>query len=181
MVTQREVGGDTKGFGNALRSVLRQDPDIVLVGELRDHETIEAALTLAETGHLTFGTLHTSDAVQTINRIIDVFPPHQQDQVRTQLSSSMEAVFSQQLLPLAEGRGRAMAMEVMLATPGIRALIREGKGHQIYSHIQTGGRMGMVTMSQSLSRLVSAGRVRKEDAEHSLSDPSELKSLLRAA
>ena len=110
-----------------------------------------------------------------------MFPPHQQDQVRTQLSSSMEAVFSQQLLPLAEGRGRAMAMEVMLATPGIRALIREGKGHQIYSHIQTGGRMGMVTMSQSLSRLVSAGRVRKEDAEHSLSDPSELKSLLRAA
>ena len=181
MVTQREVGGDTKGFDNALRSVLRQDPDIVLVGELRDHETIEAALTLAETGHLTFGTLHTSDAVQTINRIIDVFPPHQQDQVRTQLSSSMEAVFSQRLLPLAEGRGRAMAMEVMLATAGIRALIREGKGHQIYSHIQTGGRMGMVTMAQSLSRLVTSGRVRKEDAQRTMSDPSELNSLLRAA
>lgn len=181
MVTQREVGGDTKGFAPALRSVLRQDPDIVLVGELRDHETIEAALTLAETGHLTFGTLHTSDAVQTINRIIDVFPPHQQDQVRTQLSFSMEAVFSQKLLPLAQGRGRAMAMEVMLATAGIRALIREGKGHQIYSHIQTGGRMGMTTMAQSLASLVNSGRVRKEAAEHAVSDPSELKSLLKAA
>ena len=126
----------------ALRSVLRQDPDFVLVGELRDHETIEAALTLAETGHLTFGTLHTSDAVQTINRIIDVFPAHQQQQVRTQLSFTLEAVFCQQLLPLASGRGRAMAAEIMLATPAIRALIREGKAHQIYSQIQTGGRAG---------------------------------------
>lgn len=181
VVTQREVGGDTLGFGKALRSVLRQDPDIVLVGELRDHETIEAALTLAETGHLTFGTLHTSDAVQTVNRIIDVFPSHQQQQVRTQLSFSLEAVFSQQLLPLAAGRGRAMASEIMIATPAIRALIREGKSHQIYSQIQTGGRLGMSTMAQSLSGLVKRGRVRFEDAERSMTDPTELQTLVRAA
>ncbi len=181
VVTQREVGGDTKGFGSALRSVLRQDPDIVLVGELRDHETIEAALTLSETGHLTFGTLHTSDAVQTINRIIDVFPPFQQDQVRTQLSFSLQAVFSQTLLPLSAGRGRALAMEVMLATPGIRALIREGKAHQLYSHIQTGGRMGMVTMSQCMANLVASGKVRMEDAERCLPDPGELRAAVRAA
>ncbi|MFT7680200.1 MAG: twitching motility protein PilT [Planctomycetota bacterium] len=181
IVTQREVGGDTKGFAPALRSVLRQDPDIVLVGELRDHETIEAALTLAETGHLTLGTLHTNNAVQTINRIIDVFPPHQQDQVRTQLSFSLEAVLSQKLMPLAQGRGRAMAMEVMLGTPGIRALVREGKPHQIYSHIQTGGRLGMITMSQSLANLVNAGRVRLSDAENVLSDTGELQAMVRAA
>lgn len=181
MVTQREVGGDTKGFGPALRSVLRQDPDIVLVGELRDRETIEAALTLAETGHLTLGTLHTNNAVQSINRIIDVFPPHQQDQVRTQISFSLEAVLSQKLMPLAQGRGRAMAMEIMLGTPGIRALVREGKAHQIYSHVQTGGRLGMITMAQSLANLVNAGRVRLSDAENVLSDTSELKSMLRAA
>ncbi|MEZ6005247.1 MAG: type IV pilus twitching motility protein PilT [Planctomycetota bacterium] len=181
VVTQREIGGDTKGFGPALRSVLRQDPDIVLVGELRDHETIEAALTLSETGHLTFGTLHTSDAVQTINRIIDVFPPHQQDQVRTQLSFSLQAVFSQTLLPLATGRGRALAMEVLLATPGIRALIRDGKAHQIYSHLQTGGRLGMVTMSQWLAGLVNSGRVNLEEAERVVTDPGELRSAVRAA
>lgn len=181
VVTQREVGGDTRSFQKALRSVLRQDPDIVLVGELRDHETIEAALTLAETGHLTFATLHTSDAVQTVNRIVDVFPAHQQSQVRTQLSFSLEAVFSQQLLPVSEGRGRALAMEVMTMTPGIRALIRDGKSHQIYSHIQTGSRLGMKTMAQSLSDLVRGGRVNIVDAEMALSDPSELRSLIRAA
>ncbi len=181
VVTQREVGGDTKNFQNALRSVLRQDPDIVLVGELRDHETIEAALTLAETGHLTFGTLHTSDAVQTVNRIIDVFPSHQQSQVRTQLSFTLEAVFSQQLLPLAEGRGRAMAAEIMLATPGIRALIRDGKSHQIYSQIQTGGRLGMCTMAQSLAAHIKSGKVSLVDAEMALSDPAELQNLLKAA
>lgn len=181
IVTQREIGGDTNGFGPALRSVLRQDPDIVLVGELRDHETIEAALTLAETGHLTFGTLHTSDAVQTINRIIDVFPPFQQDQVRTQLSFSLQAVMSQTLLPLSSGRGRALAMEVMLATPGIRAMIRDGKAHQIYSHIQTGGRLGMSTMANSMAALVTSGRVRLEDAERSLPDPGELTAAVRAA
>ena len=139
VVTQREVGGDTRNFQSALRSVLRQDPDVVLVGELRDHETIEAALTLAETGRLTFSTLHTSDAVQTINRIIDVFPSHQQAQVRTMLSFALEGVFSQKLLPRAGERGRAMAAEIMLATPGIRALIRDGKSHQIYSQVQTRG------------------------------------------
>jgi twitching motility protein PilT len=181
IVTQREIGGDTAGFGPALRSVLRQDPDIVLVGELRDHETIEAALTLAETGHLTFGTLHTSDAVQTINRIIDVFPAFQQDQVRTQLSFSLQAVMSQTLLPLASGRGRALAMEVMLATPGIRAMVRDGKAHQIYSHIQTGGRLGMTTMANSMAALVASGRVRLEDAEHALADPGELRTAVRAA
>ncbi|MEZ6014121.1 MAG: type IV pilus twitching motility protein PilT [Planctomycetota bacterium] len=181
MVTQREVGGDTKGFKNALRSVLRQDPDVVLVGELRDHETIEAALTLAETGHLTFGTLHTSDSVQTINRIIDVFPSHQQEQVRTMLSFTLEAVFSQKLLPSARRDGRVMSAEIMLATPGIRALIRDGKAHQIYSHIQTGGRLGMTTMSQSMAKLVNEGRVRLKDAEREVSDPSELRNSVRAA
>ncbi len=181
LVTQREVGGDTRSFKNALRSVLRQDPDIVLVGELRDHETIEAALTLAETGHLTFGTLHTSDAVQTVNRIVDVFSADQQSQVRTQLSFSLEAVFCQQLLPTAEGSGRAMAAEIMTCTPGIRALIREGKTHQLYSQIQTGGRLGMRTMAQSLSTLVRNGKVSLVDAEMSMSDPSELQNLIKAA
>ena len=181
LVTQREVGSDTHGFDKALRSVLRQDPDYVLVGELRDHETIEAALTLAETGHLTFGTLHTSDAAQTINRIIDVFPAHQQAQVRTQLSFTLEAVFCQQLLPHASGKGRAMSAEIMLATPAIRALIRDGKGHQIYSQIQTGGKMGMRTMSQSLAELVKANKVTMSAAERYTSDPSELRSLVRGA
>jgi twitching motility protein PilT len=181
VVTQREVGTDTHAFKNALRSVLRQDPDFVLVGELRDHETIEAALTLAETGHLTFGTLHTSDAVQTINRIIDVFPSHAQAQVRTQLSFSLEAVFCQQLLPVATGRGRALSAEIMLATPAIRALIRDGKGHQIYSQIQTGARLGMRTMSQSLAELVRQNKVTMQTAERCVSDSSELKTLVRAA
>ncbi len=181
LVTQREVGSDTKGFAKALRSVLRQDPDIVLVGELRDLETIEAALTLAETGHLTFGTLHTSDAVQTINRIVDVFPAHQQQQVQTQLSFCLEGVFCQQLLPRAEGRGRAMASEVMTATPAVRALIREGKAHQMYSQIQTGARYGMGTMAASLAKLVRNGTVRLADAERSMSDPSELQTMVRAA
>ncbi len=181
LVTQREIGNDSKSFRNALRSVLRQDPDIVLVGELRDLEAIEAALTLAETGHLTFGTLHTSDAVQTINRIIDVFPAHQQQQVRTQLSFTLEGVFCQQLLPLAQGRGRALSAEVMLATSAVRALIREGKGHQIYSQIQTGGKLGMRTMSTSLAALVRSGRVRLEDAERCVTDTSELRNLLHVA
>jgi twitching motility protein PilT len=181
MVTQREVGGDTKSFGRALKSVLRQDPDFVLLGELRDLETIEAALTLAETGHLTFATLHTSDAVQTVNRVIDVFPSHQQPQVRTQLSFTLEAVFSQTLLPLQTGRGRAMAAEVMLATSAIRALIRDGKGHQVYSQIQTGGRLGMNTMAQSLGALVRSGRVSLAEAEMRVSDPSELRNHVKAA
>jgi len=181
LVNQREVGGDTFSFAKAMRSVLRQDPDFVLVGELRDHETIEAALTLAETGHLTFGTLHTSDAVQTINRIIDVFPSHQQPQVRTMLSFTLQAVFSQKLLPLASGRGRCLAAEILIATAGIRALIRDGKAHQIYSQLQTGGRLGMSTMSQSLAHLVNAGKVRLAEAEKVVSDPGELRASVRAA
>ncbi|MED6334397.1 MAG: type IV pilus twitching motility protein PilT [Planctomycetota bacterium] len=181
VVTQREIGGDTRDFKSALRSVLRQDPDIVLVGELRDHETIEAALTLAETGHLTFATLHTSDAVQTVNRIVDVFPAHQQSQVRTQLSFTLEAVFSQQLLPSASGRGRVLVAETMLATPGIRALIRDGKSHQLYSQIQTGGRLGMTTMAQSLAEKVREGEIDLLDAEMALSDTSELMNLIKAA
>ncbi len=181
MVNQRELGADTQSFPRALKSVLRQDPDYVLIGELRDHETIEAALTLAETGHLTFGTLHTSDAVQTVNRIIDVFPSHQQAQVRTQLSFTLEAVFSQQLLPVATGRGRAMAAEIMLATPAIRALIRDGKGHQIYSQIQTGGRLGMRTMSMALADLVRTNKVTMATAERYIGDSGELKILARGA
>ena len=181
MVTQREIGADSKKFSTALRSVLRQDPDFILVGELRDLETIEAALTLAETGHLTFATLHTSDAVQTINRIIDVFPAHQQQQIRTQLSFTLEAVFCQQLLPSSSGRGRVLGAEVMLANPAIRALIREGKGHQIYSQIQTGGRQGMKTMASWLADLVRSGRVRVEDAERTLSDVGEFQMLMKAA
>jgi twitching motility protein PilT len=181
MVTQREIGSDSRKFGNALRSVLRQDPDFVLVGELRDLETIESALTLAETGHLTFATLHTSDAVQTINRIIDVFPSHAQQQVRTQLSFTLEGVFCQQLLPAAQGRGRVLGAEILLANPAVRALIREGKGHQIYSQIQTGGRVGMRTMSSWLAELVKNGRVRLEDAERTLSDAGEFHTLIKAA
>jgi twitching motility protein PilT len=161
--------------------VLRQDPDYVLVGELRDHETIEAALTLAETGHLTFGTLHTSDAAQTINRIIDVFPSHQQAQVRTQLSFTLEAVFCQALLPHASGKGRVMSSEIMIATPAIRALIRDGKGHQIYSQIQTGAKLGMRTMSQSLAELVKSGKAAMATAERYSTDVNELRSLVRGA
>ncbi|HTF88565.1 MAG TPA: type IV pilus twitching motility protein PilT [Planctomycetota bacterium] len=181
LITQREVGGDTQSFGKALKSVLRQDPDVVLIGEMRDYETIEAALTLAETGHLTFGTLHTSDAVQTINRIVDVFPSHQQQQVRTQLAFTLEAVVSQQLLPMATGRGRAMAAEILICNPAVRALVRENKAHQIYSQIQTGQRLGMRTMASSLAELVKTGKVRLDDADRAASDPTEMRNLLRAA
>ncbi|MEO6708807.1 MAG: type IV pilus twitching motility protein PilT [Planctomycetota bacterium] len=181
LITQREVGGDTQSFGKALKSVLRQDPDVVLIGEMRDYETIEAALTLAETGHLTFGTLHTSDAVQTINRIVDVFPSHQQQQVRTQLAFTLEAVVSQQLLPMATGRGRAMAAEILICNPAVRALVRENKAHQIYSQIQTGQRLGMRTMASSLAELVRTGKVRLDDADRAASDPTEMRNLLRAA
>ena len=181
LVNQREVGGDTHGFQKALRSVLRQDPDVVLVGEMRDLETIEAALTLAETGHLTFATLHTSDTAQTINRVVDVFPAHQQQQIRTMLSFTLQAVLCQQLLPRAQGKGRSLAAEIMVATPAVRALIRDGKSHQIYSQIQTGGRLGMRTMSQSLAELVRTNKVALSVAETCISDPSELKTLVRAA
>ncbi len=154
IVNQREVGADTQGFSNALRHVLRQDPDVILVGEIRDLETISTALTAAETGHLVFATLHTQDAPQSIDRIIDVFPPHQQQQVRVQLASSLQAVVTQQLVPNKDAMGRSVAAEVLVATPAIRNLIREGKVHQITTAMQAGGAHGMVTMDQSLADLV---------------------------
>ena len=159
VVNQREVGEDTWGFANALKHVLRQDPDIILVGEMRDLETISVALTAAETGHLVFATLHTQDAAQTIDRVIDVFPPHQQQQVRVQLAGALQGVVCQTLVKTPDGRGRVVAAEVLTVTPAIRNLIREGKTHQIYSAIQAGARHGMVTMDQTLAELVKRGRI----------------------
>lgn len=154
MINQRELHADTKGFTAALRSALRQDPDVVLIGEMRDLETIQAAITIAETGHLTFGTLHTNSASQTVNRMIDVFPPHQQDQVRTQLSMNLEGIVTQALLPRADGRGRCVGVEVLVPSPAIRHLIRDNKIHQIYSSMQTGQeKYGMITFNQSLANL----------------------------
>jgi len=158
--------------------VLRQDPDVVLIGEMRDLETIEAALTLAETGHLTFATLHTSDAVQTINRIVDVFPAYQQQQIRTQLSFTLQGVFSQQLLPHSSGSGRVMAAEVMIANTAIRALIRENKAHQIYSQIQTGGKDGMKTMNASLLELYERRVITMEEALNRSTDKDDLMRLM---
>ncbi|HEX5614060.1 MAG TPA: PilT/PilU family type 4a pilus ATPase [Acidimicrobiia bacterium] len=159
IVNQREVGEDTHSFANALKHVLRQDPDVILVGEMRDLETISTALTAAETGHLVFATLHTQDAPQSIDRVIDVFPAHQQQQVRVQLASALQGICTQQLIPNIDGAGRAVACEVLVATPAIRNLIREGKTHQIYSMLQAGGKYGMVTMDMSLSHLVRTGRI----------------------
>jgi twitching motility protein PilT len=177
LVNQREVGNDTQGFHQALRRVLRQDPDVVLIGEMRDKETIEAGLTLAETGHLTFATLHTSDCVQTINRIIDVFPSSQQNQIRTQLSFVLEGVFCQQLLPRSVGRGRALSAEIMIPTSAIRSLIREDKCHQIMSHIQTGAKFGMRTMNQSLLDLYKSKAVTWEAAITRSSDPEDMRRM----
>ncbi|WP_343300431.1 type IV pilus twitching motility protein PilT [Cellulomonas sp. P4] len=162
LVNQREVGGDTHSFASALKHVLRQDPDIILVGELRDLETISVALTAAETGHLVFATLHTQDAAQTIDRIIDVFPSHQQAQVRTQLAGALQGVVCQTLCKRADGRGRVVATEVMIATPAVRNLIREGKTHQIYSAMQAGAQQGMHTLDQHLAELVRTGRISYE-------------------
>jgi len=178
MVNQREVFSDTHSFKNALKSILRQDPDVVLVGEMRDLETISAALTIAETGHLTLGTLHTNSCAQTINRIIDVFPTSQQAQVRAQLSLVLEGVLSQQLIPTADGRGRAMSLEIMVATPAIRNLIREEKIHQIYSAMQAGQKFGMQTMNQSLAELVQKRRISREEALNRSTLPEELAGLL---
>jgi twitching motility protein PilT len=162
LVNQREVGEDTLSFGNALKHVLRQDPDIILVGEMRDLETISVALTAAETGHLVFATLHTQDAAQTIDRVIDVFPPHQQQQIRVQLAGALQGIVCQTLCKTSDGRGRVVASEVLIATPAIRNLIREGKTHQIYSALQAGGKFGMSTMDQNLADLVKAGRITYE-------------------
>jgi twitching motility protein PilT len=181
LFNQREMGSDTKSFERALRSALRQDPDVVLVGEMRDMETIEAALTIAETGHLTFGTLHTSDAVQSINRMVDVFPSHQQQQVRTQLSFVLQAVFCQQLLPMSRGTGRTLALEILVVNSAVRALIRDDKAHQIYSIIQTGGRRGMQTMNHSLGELVRRNTITLETALMHSSDVEDLKRILGRA
>ena len=175
LFNQREVGSDTHSFANALRAVLREDPDVVLIGEMRDLETIELALTLAETGHLTFATLHTSDTVQTINRIVDVFSSHQQQQVRTQLSFVLQGVICQTLLPRANGRGRALACEIMIANQGVRSCIRENKAHQIYSLIQTGGKYGMTTMNQALFSLYQNHEITFDEALTRTTDPEDLK------
>lgn len=180
LVNQREVNADTDSFKDALRYILRQDPDVVLIGEMRDLETIQAALTVSETGHLTFATLHTNTAVQTINRIIDVFPPHQQEQVRTQLSFVLEAILSQQLIPKKNGQGRVLAAEVLIPTPAIRNLIREDKIHQMYSMMQTGqAKFGMQTMNQSLFDLYSRGIISYEDAMGKSPLPDELLPMMQ--
>lgn len=179
IVNQREVTTDTKSFKMALRYILRQDPDVVLIGEMRDLETTEATLTIAETGHLTFATLHTNSAAQTINRIIDMFPPHQQAQIRAQLSSVLEGVISQQLVPHKSGAGRVMAMEVMIPNAAIRNLIREDKVHQIYSAMQTGQDVhGMITMNQSLCNLYTKGQISYDTAVGRSSRPEELITML---
>jgi twitching motility protein PilT len=178
LVNQRQVGRDTKSFARALKSVLRQDPDVILVGEMRDLETISLTITAAETGHLAFGTLHTVDAVQTIDRIIDVFPPHQQQQVRMQLSVNLVGVISQMLLKRMDGKGLVAAFEVMVATPAVCNLIREGKTYQLSQMLQTGMSQGMITMNQSLANLVSAGLVNEEQAMAKSPDPKELKQLI---
>jgi twitching motility protein PilT len=178
VVNQREVGADTHSFSQALKHVLRQDPDVILVGEMRDLETISTAITAAETGHLVFATLHTQDAPQTIDRIIDVFPPHQQQQVRVQLATTLQGVVTQQLLQTADGHSRAVSVEVLVCTPAVRNLIREGKVHQIYSIMQAGGRFGMQTMDQSLANLVKAGKVSQQLAYERCHDAEELNRLI---
>ena len=178
IVNQREVGADTHGFTQALKHVLRQDPDVILVGEMRDLETIGTAITAAETGHLVFATLHTQDAPQSIDRMIDVFPAHQQQQVRVQLSTTLQGVATQQLLPTADGQGRVVAAEVLVATAAVRNLIREGKTHQIYSMMQAGGRFGMQTMDAALAVVVRSGRITRELAMDRCHDPEELNRLL---
>ena len=178
VVNQREVGSDTRSFKNALKSILRQDPDVVLVGELRDLETIEAALTIAETGHVCFGTLHTNGAVSTINRVIDAFPAYQQPQIRAQLSLVLEGVMSQSLIPK-QGGGRALVLEVMIPTPAIRNLVREDKVHQIYSQMQLGqAKHGMQTANQSLLSLFQKKFITLELALEYSSDPEELKNMI---
>src|SRR3954471_1510558 len=179
VVNQREVGEDTHSFATALKHVLRQDPDVILVGEMRDLETIQTALTAAETGHLVFATLHTQDAPQSIDRVIDVFPAHQQQQVRVQLASALQGVVTQQLVPTVDGRGRVCAAEVLVATPAIRNLIREGKTHQIYSSMQAGGKYGMQTMDQALATHVKAGTVSMATASERCANVDDLQRLVR--
>jgi twitching motility protein PilT len=179
LVNQREVHADTVSFNNALRAALREDPDIVLIGEMRDLETVEAALRIAETGHLTFGTLHTNSASSTINRIVDVFPAHQQSQIRTQLSLVLEGVVCQALLPKVGGKGRVVSLEVLVPTPGVRNLIREDKVHQIYSAMQTGQeKVGMQTMNQSIASLYFKRLITIETAMSASSNREELQDMI---
>ncbi|MBE2253670.1 MAG: PilT/PilU family type 4a pilus ATPase [Myxococcus sp.] len=179
LVNQREVGADTKSFKTALKYILRQDPDVVLVGEMRDLETIEAALVIAETGHIAFATLHTNSAVQTINRILDVFPPYQQPQVRAQMSFVLEGIMSQSLLARATGNGRVLCLEVMIPNAAIRNLIREDKVHQIYSSMQVGqSKFGMQTFNQSLAQLLARKLITMDEAFARTSDAEELKNIL---
>jgi twitching motility protein PilT len=180
LVNQREINADTASFKDALRYVLRQDPDIVLIGEMRDLETIEAALTVSETGHLTFATLHTNTAIQTINRIIDVFPSHQQEQIRVQLSFVLEGIIAQQLIPRKSGNGRVPAVEIFIPTPAIRNLIREDKTHQLYSMMQAGqAKFGMQTMNQAIFELYKKGELSYEDALGKSSMPEELLNMMQ--
>ena len=164
LIHQREVEFDVESFDTALKSALREDPDVILVGEMRDYETIQAVMTLAETGHLVFSTLHTIGAAKTIDCIVDVFPPHKQEQIRTQLSGVLNAVVTQQLIPTADGKSRVAALEVMLATPAVANLIRENKGHQINSMIQTGSQFGMQSLNMCLVSLLRQGKISRESA-----------------
>jgi twitching motility protein PilT len=179
IINQRELELDTKSFTRALRSALREDPDVILIGEMRDLETMEAAITIAETGHLVFATLHTNTAAGSIDRIVDVFPPHQQTQIRTQLSMNLEAVLSQQLMPRTGGVGRVPAVEILVATPAVRNLIRENKAHQIPAAIQTGNKEGMQTMDQALKELYSSGLITYQDAINRSFNPEDLKKLIQ--
>jgi len=178
IINQREIGHDTKSFASALRSAMREDPDVILVGEMRDPETIGIALTAAETGHLVFGTLHTSSAAQTIDRIIDVFPPHQQQQIRVQLGNTIQGVVAQQLIPRVDKPGRVAAIEIMVATPAIRNLIREGKTYQIISQIQTGAKFGMQSLDMHLRTLVQKGAISREEALNRAADADTLQKIM---
>jgi twitching motility protein PilT len=178
IVNQREIGQDTAAFNAALKYVLRQDPDVILIGEMRDLETVQAAISIAETGHLVFATLHTNDAKSTINRVIDVFPAHQQPQVRNQLSMVLKAVFTQALVPHASGTGRTLAAEVLIVTPAIENLIREGKTEQIPMLMQTGGKHGMQTANQALTELLYKRKISQKQAVEYSSDPEELMKLI---
>lgn len=176
MVNQREIGIDTKSYANALRAALREDPDVILVGEMRDYETISVAITAAETGHLVLSTLHTIGAASTVDRIIDVFPPHQQQQIRVQLANVLEAIISQQLIPRADGRGRVAAFEVLHANLAVRNLIREGKSHQIASIMQTNRRLGMITMDEAIVQLVREGKITRQMAVTFAQEPDTIES-----
>jgi len=179
LVNQREIGTDTESFAGALRAALREDPDVILVGEMRDFETIQTALTAAETGHLVFATLHTNDATQTVDRIIDVFPPHQQAQVRIQLSLTLQGIVSQQLLPRADQPGRALACEILVATSAVRNIIREGKTYQLPTVMQTGGKLGMQNMDKSLLQLYQRRMITIQEALLRTSDPEEFKRMVQ--